>query len=60
MASLRNFFLIQLGLLKPEEKKFVPAYNVNACRSALKSVITHNILPDEEKKIFETFLNATN
>ncbi|CAO1332234.1 unnamed protein product [Diamesa serratosioi] len=60
MKSLRNFFLIQLGLLKSEEKQFNPTFNVKACRAALSNAIKHNALPDDEKNIFEVFLNAAN
>lgn len=60
MKSLRNFFLIQLGMLKSEEKQFNPTFNVKACRAALSNAIKHNALPEEEKNIFEVFLNASN
>lgn len=56
--TIRNFFLIQLGLLKSEDK-FKPKYNLESCRSALASAIKENSLPDEEKSIFEHFLNAS-
>lgn len=58
LRSVRNFFLIQLGLLKAEEKNFTPKYNVKSCRSALESAIKENPLPEEEKSIYEVFLNA--
>lgn len=58
IKSIRNFFLIQLGLLKSEEKQFQPKYNVDSCRTALASAISVNSLPDDEKSIFEYFLNA--
>lgn len=58
MRSVRNFFLIQLGLLKAEEKSFTPKYNIKSCRSALESAIKENPLPEEEKSIYEVFLNA--
>lgn len=58
MRSVRNFFLIQLGLLKAEEKNFKPKYNIKSCRSALESAIKENQLPEEEKSIYEVFLNA--
>ncbi|CRK91287.1 CLUMA_CG004965, isoform A [Clunio marinus] len=59
IKSIRNFFLIQLGLLKSEEKEFSPKYNMKSCRSALANAIKENSLPDDEKSIFEHFLNAT-
>lgn len=59
IKSIRNFFLIQLGLLKSEEKQFQPKYNMDSCRSALASAIKENSLPDGEKSIFEAFLNST-
>jgi Ran GTPase-activating protein 1 len=58
LKSVRNFFLIQLGLLKTEEKKFKPTFDVKSCRTALESAIKNNSIPDEEKTIFECFLNS--
>lgn len=57
IKSIRNFFLIQLGLLKSEDK-FQPKYNMDSCRLALASAIKVNSLPEDEKSIFEHFLNA--
>lgn len=56
LQSVRNFFAIQLGLLKCEDKKFKPRYNVQGCRHALKKVLTQNIVPNDEKNIFEFLL----
>lgn len=56
LQSVRNFFAIQLGLLKCEDKRFKPRYNVQGCRHALKSVLTQNIVPTDEKNIFEFLL----
>ncbi|KAG5681518.1 hypothetical protein PVAND_010944 [Polypedilum vanderplanki] len=58
LKSVRNFFLIQLGLLKSEQKEFKPKYNVQSCRSTLENALKVNTLPDEEKTIFEVFLNS--
>ncbi|KAL7027940.1 hypothetical protein ACKWTF_005662 [Chironomus riparius] len=58
LKSVRNFFLIQLGLLKSEEKMFKPKYDIKSCRAALENAINNNSIPDEEKTIFECFLNA--
>ncbi|XP_070508512.1 ran GTPase-activating protein [Chironomus tepperi] len=58
LKSVRNFFLIQLGLLKSEEKIFKPKYDVKPCRTALENAINNNSIPEEEKIIFECFLNA--
>lgn len=48
-----------MGLLKSEEKLFKPKYNMESCRAALASAINENSLPDDEKSIFEHFLNAS-
>lgn len=60
LQSVRNFFLIQLGLLKSEDKNFKPQYNVQGCRHALKYVLNANIIPVEEKNIYEFFLEDKN
>lgn len=56
LKSLRNFLLIQLGLLKCEDSSFKPGYNVQGCRHALKNAIQKNIVPDEEQNFFKVFL----
>lgn len=58
VKSVRNFFLIQLGLLKSEQKDFKPKYNIHSCRATLENALKGNTLPEEEKSIFEVFLNA--
>lgn len=58
VKSVRNFFLVQLGLLKTEVKEFKPTYNIKSCRTALEHAIKENSLPDDEKSIFELFLNT--
>ncbi|XP_055543929.1 ran GTPase-activating protein [Wyeomyia smithii] len=56
LKSLRNFLLIQLGLLKCEDSAFKPSYNVQGCRYALKNAITKNIVPEDEQNYFKVFL----
>ncbi|XP_055614078.1 ran GTPase-activating protein [Uranotaenia lowii] len=56
LKSLRNFLLIQLGLLKSEEKSFKPGYNIQGCRHALKNAMSKNIIPEEEQSFFKVFL----
>lgn len=60
LQSVRNFFLIQLGLLKSENKSFKPQYNIEGCRYALKCVLDANIIPEEEKNIYNFFLENKN
>ncbi|XP_050077371.1 ran GTPase-activating protein [Anopheles maculipalpis] len=57
LKSLRDFILIQLGLLKPEDRSFRLNYNVQLCQRALRAAIEQNLIPKEETEIFETFLN---
>ncbi|XP_062548834.1 ran GTPase-activating protein-like [Armigeres subalbatus] len=56
LKSLRDFLLIQLGLLKCEDRTFKPAYNTQGCRHALKNAIKKNIVPEEEQSFFNVFL----
>lgn len=60
LQSVRNFFAIQLGLLKCEDKQFKPRYNIQGCKHALKSVLGQNIVPGDEKNIFEFLLEQDN
>uniref|UniRef100_A0AAG5DA32 Ran-GTPase activating protein 1 C-terminal domain-containing protein n=1 Tax=Anopheles atroparvus TaxID=41427 RepID=A0AAG5DA32_ANOAO len=57
LKSLRNFVLIQLGLLKSEDRSFQPNYNVQGCRHALRSALQKNSVPEEEANMFKTFLD---
>ncbi|XP_035907173.1 ran GTPase-activating protein [Anopheles stephensi] len=57
LKSLRDFILIQLGLLKPEDRSFRLNYNVQTCQRALRAAIEKKLIPKEETEIFETFLN---
>jgi RanGAP1 C-terminal domain len=60
LKSLRNFVLIQLGLLKCEDKTFTPKYNVKACRHALQQAIAHNCIPKDEQNTFNVFMEQVN
>ncbi|ETN60475.1 ran gtpase-activating protein [Anopheles darlingi] len=56
MTKLRDFILIQLGLLKSEEP-YKPTYNVQSCRYALRMALDQQVVPEEEQMIFRTFLD---
>lgn len=56
-ARVYRFLLIQLGLLKCEDKTFRPAYDVAACRSVLGQAIKANVIPAEAADILNCFLN---
>ncbi|XP_052892298.1 ran GTPase-activating protein [Anopheles moucheti] len=57
LKSLRDFVLIQLGLLKPEDRSYQLKYNVQTCQRALRAAIQQNLIPKEETEVFEAFLN---
>uniref|UniRef100_A0A182QN01 Uncharacterized protein n=1 Tax=Anopheles farauti TaxID=69004 RepID=A0A182QN01_9DIPT len=57
LKSLRNFILIQLGLLKSEDRSFRPNYSVPNCQRALRAALQKNLIPAEEANIFRTFLD---
>lgn len=56
MTKVRNFFLIQLGLLKSEDKEFQPIYDINACRFAIQSAMKQETFPEEAASTFSVFL----
>lgn len=60
LTAVRNFFLVQLGLLKSEDKSFKPKYNIQGCRHALRTVLQKGIIPDEEKNIYQFLLDDKN
>lgn len=57
---MNNFFLIQLGLLKNEDKTFKPAYEPKACRNALQHAIKSKIFSEDVEKMFNLFLERFN
>ncbi|XP_055377299.1 ran GTPase-activating protein [Condylostylus longicornis] len=56
ISRVRTFFLIQLGLLKCEDKSFKPAYDLKACRNAAKIAVDKKCFPDEIESSFKLFL----
>lgn len=57
VATVNNWFLIQLGLLKSEDKQFKPSYNLTACRSALQHAIDSKTFSDDVQQTFNLFLS---
>ncbi|XP_055855857.1 ran GTPase-activating protein [Episyrphus balteatus] len=57
VTRVMNFFLIQLGLLKSEQKEFKPAYNLKGCRYAFRETLKQKELPIEVKQTFTLFLD---
>ncbi|XP_055709050.1 ran GTPase-activating protein [Phlebotomus papatasi] len=55
--SVRNFFLIQLCLLRCEDKSFKPTYDPKACRSALESAMQRDFFPSDLRGTFQCFLD---
>lgn len=57
VKSIRNFFLVQLRLLKCEDSKFKPVYDVESCRFSLENAITKKFIPEEDGNMFKIFLD---
>uniref|UniRef100_T1GUW7 Uncharacterized protein n=1 Tax=Megaselia scalaris TaxID=36166 RepID=T1GUW7_MEGSC len=55
---VKNFFLIQMGLLKSEDKKFVPHFNVESSRFAIEESLKTETIPQDIKDTFKTFLTV--
>uniref|UniRef100_A0A1B0CP94 Putative ran gtpase-activating protein n=1 Tax=Lutzomyia longipalpis TaxID=7200 RepID=A0A1B0CP94_LUTLO len=55
--SVRNFFLIQLCLLRCEDKSFRPSYDIKACRGALESAMKKDFFPSDLRGTFQCFLD---
>lgn len=58
VMRVNNFFLIQLGLLKAEQKTFKPCYDLKACRSVIQSAIGEKAIPTEAGSTFNFFLQT--
>lgn len=57
LTRVKNFFLIQLGLLRTEDKSYKPAHNVAACQVAVRNGIERKMFPTEVASMFELFLD---
>lgn len=55
---VKNFFLIQTGLLKSEDK-FVPHFDLESSRYAIEESLKIDSIPQEIKETFKTFLTVT-
>lgn len=60
VTKVRNFFLLQLGLLKSEDKQFKPLHDVAACRYALECAMRQHEFPEDLKGMFQCFLQRQN
>lgn len=56
ISRIRNFFLVQLGLLKTEDRSFKPLHDVTAGRYALENAMKENEFPEDLKGMFQCFL----
>lgn len=56
LARLKTFFLTQLGLVRMEDRQWRPAYDVSACRSAVRHAIGEGVLGGDVSSAFELFL----
>lgn len=56
ITRIRNFFLIQLGLLKCEDKAFKPSFDIPSCRSVLSAAMKQKIFPETLETTFKLFL----
>ena len=56
-TRILNYLLIQLGLLRSEEK-FKSSYNLKSCRYALKETLSRqSVASDHMKNAFQVFLD---
>ncbi|XP_031623299.1 ran GTPase-activating protein isoform X2 [Contarinia nasturtii] len=60
VTRVNNFFLMQLGLLKNEDKQFKPAYDQSSCRNALQHAIKSKVFSDDVEQMFNLFLERFN
>ncbi|RZC35372.1 ran GTPase-activating protein 1 [Asbolus verrucosus] len=56
-AIINNTLLVNLGLIKSEDKKFKPTWNLEGCLNALKNVINKTFVSETAKVTLELFLH---
>ncbi|CAH0547740.1 unnamed protein product [Brassicogethes aeneus] len=56
ISIVNNSLLVNLGLIKCEDKKFIPSWNLESCLTALNRITLKNYVPDNTKQTLKTFM----
>ncbi|KAK9732163.1 RanGAP1 C-terminal domain [Popillia japonica] len=56
LSIMNNFLLVYLGLIKSEDKKFKPTWNIDGCLIALHNVVKKNYMPESTKNTLKVFM----
>ncbi|KAJ8927709.1 hypothetical protein NQ314_019797 [Rhamnusium bicolor] len=55
-SVVNNTILVNLGLIKSEDKKYKPTWNFESCLHALNNIITKNYVPESTKDTLKVFM----
>lgn len=55
-SLVNNFILISMGLIKCEDKRFKPFWNIPGCLTSLKNLSKLNFTPDSTKNTIKVFM----
>ncbi|KRT85406.1 hypothetical protein AMK59_1476 [Oryctes borbonicus] len=56
LSIMNNCLLVYLGLIKSEDKKFKPTWNIDGCLIALHNVVKKNYVPESTKNTLKVFM----
>ncbi|XP_066138424.1 ran GTPase-activating protein 1 isoform X1 [Euwallacea fornicatus] len=56
MSIVNNCLLVHLGLIKSEDRKFKPNWNLTGCLNSLKNVSTMSFVPKSSKDALKVFM----
>ncbi|CAG9859602.1 unnamed protein product [Phyllotreta striolata] len=56
ISIVNNTLLVNLGLIKSEDKKFKPTWNLDGCLNVLKAIVSKNYIPKSTKDTIGEFM----
>ncbi|XP_050295761.1 ran GTPase-activating protein 1-like [Anthonomus grandis grandis] len=56
LSIVNNSILVNLGLIKSEDKKFKPTWNLTGCLTSLKNVSKLNFVPESTRDAIQVFV----
>ncbi|KAJ8965600.1 hypothetical protein NQ317_004359 [Molorchus minor] len=55
-SIVNNTILVSLGLIKSEDKKYKPSWNLEGCLHTLIGIVKKNYIPESTKDAFKVFM----
>ncbi|KAL1517043.1 hypothetical protein ABEB36_000860 [Hypothenemus hampei] len=56
LSTVNNSILVNLGLIKCEDREFKPTWNLTGCFASLKEISKRNLIPESTKDTLKVFM----